>query len=435
LTGGGVEQGGDQWRQTPLTTPVPASRGASVADQVGLVCLALLARFSTLPYWRHLPLGGDEGYYWQNAVTIASGRLTPDFLRPPLWSYVLAVAAKVSSDPVSGRILSTLVGAAAVPLIYSLGCAFFDRRVGVIAGLISAVFPSYLGYSHYLWAETFFSAIALLLTHCFLRQLRDPSERALYLCFLATGLALLAKEGAVLVVCAFVSTLLWCRIRVRKRVLLVGGGFFLAPVLIYSTWATCTTRRLIVLADAPLYNTNQVKHGRAPWQLTPTENKKLLLDDLTAGRLWSVPASAVDQLGNLWTPNSFPVHRLLHATDFGNYNAPHAAVLAYGAVGAYIVVMVAGLTGLVFSEHSPFKVYSAFLLFLLSASSALFSMCSRFRVPFVFPLILYSAYLIAHPAAVWGRFTDKVLLRLWIGFMALFLTIVVAQWPTIGDWG
>jgi hypothetical protein len=162
---------------------------------------------------------------------------------------------------------------------------------------------------------------------------------------------------------------------------------------------------------------------------------RLLVEDLRAGKLSTVPAAVVAQTRNLWTPNSFPAFRLLRATDFGNYNAPHAAVLAYGAVGAYIVVMAIGLTGLVFSERGPFKVFAASLLLSLSASSAVFLLCSRYRVPFMFPLVLYGAALIAHPAAMWRRSRDKVLLSVWIGVMALFLTIVAVQWPTIGYWG
>jgi hypothetical protein len=120
---------------------------------VGLFAVALAIRLAVFPYWRHLPLGGDEGYYWPRARAIAAGNLAPDFIRPPLWSFVLAPVTRLSPDPVWGRMLVAILGALAIPLVFVLASGVFSRRVALVAGLFYAALPSAVAYSHYLWTQ------------------------------------------------------------------------------------------------------------------------------------------------------------------------------------------------------------------------------------------------------------------------------------------
>lgn len=402
---------------------------------LALLGLALAARFVIYPYWKTLPMAGDEYYYWPGAQAIAAGRLIPDFLRPPLWGFVLAPMALLSPDPVGGRVLSSLIGCVVVLQVYALATRVFDRRVGVIAGVGYALLPSAVAYSHYLWSETFFTMIALFVTDAFLRWLPERPQRALCLGGLGAGLALLAKEAAVLLFAAMVATVLVARISVRARVWAATVVLFLAPVLIYSAWATGRTGRIVFLGDAPIYNANQVRHGREPWSLTTDQNKQVFVRDLKAASAADYLRGVGREAANLWTPNSFPVYRLLGTDGFGNYRAPGAAVIAYLTVFADVTVMALGLTGLVFAARSLFQVYSVSMLLALQASGAIFLFCSRFRVPFLFVLVIYAASVVARPQALRSRMNNKLLLSLWIVLMVGLALVVALKWSTIGRWG
>jgi hypothetical protein len=90
----------------------------------------------------------------------------------------------------------------------------------------------------------------------------------------------------------------------------------------------------------------------------------------------------------------------------------------------------------VFSARGPFKTYMVSMLLALQASGALFLFCSRFRVPFLFPLVIYAAQVVVEPAEM-CRFAAAHRSRglLWLGLMSLVSAIVFVKWPTIGAWG
>jgi 4-amino-4-deoxy-L-arabinose transferase-like glycosyltransferase len=55
--------------------------------------------------------------------------------------------------------LQIVVGTLLVLLTAQLAHAFYGRKAGLAAGVIAAVYPTWIAYSHYLWSETLFTAL------------------------------------------------------------------------------------------------------------------------------------------------------------------------------------------------------------------------------------------------------------------------------------
>ena len=127
---------------------------------------------------------GDEMYYVVVASNLAAGRghlygENARALRPPAHAWLLSQVSDPEALMTSPRMsrtgrrsvqLSALrpllnvevaLGTALVVATALLGWGLFDRRTGLLAGAIAAVYPTFVAYSHLLWAETLF---ALLIT-------------------------------------------------------------------------------------------------------------------------------------------------------------------------------------------------------------------------------------------------------------------------------
>jgi 4-amino-4-deoxy-L-arabinose transferase-like glycosyltransferase len=405
-----------------------------------LFVFSLLVRFLFFPYWRNLPLGGDESHYWQVACRISQGVLAPQnmFVHPPIWSYLLSLVALFSPDTIWGRIFATLLGSTIPPLVYVVGKRVFSNRVGIIAAVISALYPEFIGYSHYLWSENFYLLFSLVISYLYFEQSHTGSlESKLYLSFALMGVALLVKESGFLFFCAAVFTLKWFDIPKQRRILTRSFLLFLLPVVTYSAYASFHNNRIIVVDEAPIINANEAEYGHGVWKLSREGNRELFRSEVLERKARYVLHNIPKQCANLWTPDSFVVYRLLGATKFGNYAMPHALAFAYLTLFAYIAVVVLGLTGMALSDGSPFKTFSLHYLMLISLSGTFFLLCSRFRIPVMYIFILYAAVALSNPEKILELKTkagSKSALALALT-LALFAIVIRSKWKTLGGWG
>ncbi len=80
---------------------------------------------------------------------------------PPLYYLIVHVWTRIFGyGPVSLRSISVLAGVAAIPIVYLFARTVFDRRTGLIAGVLTAVSPFYIQYAQ----EARMYALFLLLT-------------------------------------------------------------------------------------------------------------------------------------------------------------------------------------------------------------------------------------------------------------------------------
>lgn len=96
-------------------------------------------------------------------------------LSPPLYHLLLHGWTRlVGGGDVAVRLLSALLGAAAVPATYALGCALVGRPAALVAALVASVAPLYVAYSREAAMYTLLALLALLGALGQVRLLRAP---------------------------------------------------------------------------------------------------------------------------------------------------------------------------------------------------------------------------------------------------------------------
>jgi hypothetical protein len=189
-----------------------------------VLALAGALRWTALQATYPIKTIGDENYYAMTALQIARGRghvngPSPNASRawrPPAHAYVLSLLADpdvpLNEFTVPSFLrpmlrLQVVLGTALVAVTALLGAALFDARVGLVAGLLAALYPTLIAHSHYLWSETLFAVLVTtaLLGVVWLEKRRSWVVTALT--GLAFGVAALTREVALPV--AAVSAFWW----------------------------------------------------------------------------------------------------------------------------------------------------------------------------------------------------------------------------------
>jgi 4-amino-4-deoxy-L-arabinose transferase-like glycosyltransferase len=392
---------------------------------------AFVVRMSIFQYWKQLPLSGDELHYWNWARVAANGHPIHNYLHPPLWTYVLAAAAFISDTSVYARLITVIVSAFSAAAVYLLGKKVFGKRVGVLAGLVYSIYPNIVGFSHYLWSESFLALLVILSSLLFFKSLDGKTKTGwLYGSFLLLGFGLLVKEFAFISFLAMIITLAMAPCRKKLKVIVLSTLVFILPAAVYSCYASASAHRPVFLADAFVYNSNEADYGKSVWNNSTRENLHIF-----AGRILeikNVPGRLVSQIANLWTPASFPIFRLISSAE-GYRDVPHPRLFAFVALGAYILVIGSGLVGMCLSRHKAFLAYSLGTLFALTAMGFLFLMCSRFRVPFIHIFIIYGCVTWSTP-----RLKQQLTWRrgiLLFALLAAFSAVLVTKRSAFGVWG
>ena len=151
-----------------------------------LFALGLALRLIWVFYTDTIPLGGDPHWYYVVAINLAEGfgfvsnsgssllgeavgPGEPTAFWPPAYSFVLAglwkvlgidaaSAAGLPSDAslTSAKVLNAVLGALTIPFVYALGRRIFDRRVGLLAAGLFAIFPNAIAWTPLLFPEQLF---------------------------------------------------------------------------------------------------------------------------------------------------------------------------------------------------------------------------------------------------------------------------------------
>jgi 4-amino-4-deoxy-L-arabinose transferase-like glycosyltransferase len=145
-------------------------------------------------------------------------------LSPPLYHLLLHGWTRlVGGGDVAVRLLSALLGAAAVPATYALGCALVGRPAALVAALVASVAPLYVAYSREAAMYALLAPLALLGALGQVRLLRAPGapSGALALYVGAMLLALYTHYYALFFLAAQNAYVLWLA---RRGALPAGGG-------------------------------------------------------------------------------------------------------------------------------------------------------------------------------------------------------------------
>jgi 4-amino-4-deoxy-L-arabinose transferase-like glycosyltransferase len=186
------------------------------------LCLVLLVYAALL-----LPTVARQGISWDEQVDIAIARsyiarpggwfvgsdLDPSQTRLPMFTVALVYALLRSSDLVTARLVSCLVGALTIVGVYVYCKREYDYRVGLLASFILATSPFFLSFARTAFTETdvyvacTFSWLLVCMSH--LRE--KPTVGRAATAAVALGLSISAKFTAVAILPAVAIDVLACR--------------------------------------------------------------------------------------------------------------------------------------------------------------------------------------------------------------------------------
>jgi hypothetical protein len=158
-------------------------------------------------------------------------------LSPPLYHLLLHGWLRLAGESdLAVRLLSALLGAAAIPATYALGRELVGRRAALLAAALAAVAPLYVAYAQEAAMYALFALLALGAALAQVRFVRGGSTASLLAFALTMLLALYTHYYALFLLAAQNAYLLWLVRRGAlpggrgRRWLLVQGGLALACV-------------------------------------------------------------------------------------------------------------------------------------------------------------------------------------------------------------
>lgn len=190
---------------------------------------------------RHLAEG--DGYVFPGDAFCARGEGIACDETPPtaLWApgYPVALSAllQLPGDGVAwARALNVAAGLALVAGVYYLGMKLWDRRAGLFAAAVIALFPSHIFWSSLVLTEPLFTALSvglLCLAAAWTLDREVPWSRLLALGLAAGALAMVRPEGivfvAVIVALWLAAHRSWRRAAARTGLLALGMAVLVVP--------------------------------------------------------------------------------------------------------------------------------------------------------------------------------------------------------------
>ncbi len=180
---------------------------------VFLALAGALRLLALLTVGNAVELHGDEGQYWDAARSLADGRGYPGSARPPAYPLFLAAAIRLAGPSFqAARLLQIPLSLAVVALVFDLTWRRFGSTAACWSGLLAALSPTLIHYTHYLWAETLLAALLLLALRVLDAFASTGRRSLLLLAGVVVGLATLTREMCL----AWVPFLgLWIALRPR----------------------------------------------------------------------------------------------------------------------------------------------------------------------------------------------------------------------------
>ena len=456
----------------PATEPFGGRRNELLVI-VGLGLLAFILRLIYVLGLRESPFFEtpimDAAYHLEWARALASGEdfLPGPFFRAPLYPWFLALTQWWFDESLlAPRILQCLFGGASAVLAYLLGRRAFDARAGLLAGLFAATYWVLIYFDAELLIPTLIVPLnlgALYLT-LGLRDRATPARAAL--AGVVFGLSAIARPNVLMFMPLLALWLLfrsppgmrrlaWMhRLRPGLPAALGFSAGLLLPILPVTAYNYCVGDDTVLISSQAGVNfwigNNPDSDGSAAivpgtrsgwWEgyhdaialAQQAEGRPLKPSEVSAHysrKTWSWiaehPGDAVDLL--LWKTRLF-----FTSYELGNNQEVRFFARHYNPFVAWLPVRLwflfgFGLLGLLLALRHPARTFplTGFCL-VYSASVIAFFICSRFRVPVLPLLMLFSAH-----ACCWlfDRLRAKNWLRLLSGLaLALVVSFLTTRLP------
>jgi len=412
------------------------SRVAVYLGVIVLVGLALrvIAWLLTAPTM----LVNDEFSYYSGAATLLkTGDL--GLIRPPMTSILDAFAIHLfgpSKFVVRGT--GVLFGTFTVALMYPVTAQIGGRRAGLIAAAITAVYPTLIGYTHYILSESYFLVFFLAAIYFALRLRRSFSPWTAGLTGIFCGLSALTREVGLICTIAIalaVVSAAWAHRQHLRRAVASAALVVALAAIVIAPWSlylhektgdialvSRTTWMNLYLGNTPAGTNATLRSIRQYWILGSTQTEResaARAEALQAisDRLPAWPFEKLRGIKALFWPSSYPAKRLLSLPHVNGasrgewsyrftwprlHSTACRRAMAYPIGVSYVLVALAGMIGLTISRSRDAR----FLLFLVASLIApvlLTFPSTRFRLPIECLFIVGTGLLLARGTRDWKR--------------------------------
>lgn len=206
-----------------------------------------LVLYASIPEWFVLTVDNYYHHHW--AQVIASGDIIggTTYFRAPLYAWVLGVLYAIAGDSLwVGRILGLLIGVASVGMTYAIGKRLGGQTVGIIAGLLHALFPMNLYFEQELLVDPLFTLLLEISLYYLIAWWQDGRLAQLGMAGLMLGLSAVTRPTSLIFIPVIVVAILTRKRPMRIREAFV---FFIACIIII---LPVTIRNLAVAGDPVL---------------------------------------------------------------------------------------------------------------------------------------------------------------------------------------
>ncbi len=405
---------------------------------IGIFILAFAVRLVYLDQVRNSPLFDtpimDAEYHdqWAQAILAGDDFTGGVFFRAPLYPYFLAAVYKIfGPNYLMARLIQFLIGSLSCVLIYLLGKSIFNRRTGIIAGVLASLYGVLICFEGELLIPVLLVFLDLLVIACLFWAKGKPSYGRWVVCGALLGLSALARPNILLVGAAF---FIWLILRSRNEAgrlyakgVAYAGCFAVGAILVISP---VTVRNyvkgndLVLIASQGGMNfyigNNPQSDGasaifpgaRSTWWGSYQDAKSLAEQSTGASlkpseisRFWyieglrfavSEPLSFFKLMGKklilFWNGNELANNRDFY---FFARSAPVLRPLIWHFIIYFPFGLIAPLAiiGIILShrEKKDVAILEIFLLVYM-VSIVLFFVTARYRVPLIPVLVLFGAY-------------------------------------------
>lgn len=209
---------------------------------------------------------------------------------PVLPTYLAAVFHVAGESHAAARVGQALMGALTCVVVAATATRLLGARVGLVAGLLLALYAPHVYLSGVFYAECLFTLLIALTVHCAVRTIAEPRVRWA----LATGLCFAAAALTRPIVLAYLPVLVAVFVYAlplpRPRRVAIAAGLVLATALAILPW---TLRNVLVLGRPVVVSSG---FGTKLWQgnnegaAADADDRELTFDqDVWRARVASLP--------------------------------------------------------------------------------------------------------------------------------------------------
>jgi 4-amino-4-deoxy-L-arabinose transferase-like glycosyltransferase len=403
---------------------------------LAITVLGFAVRFLCLEIAAPVRITGDEVYFSKVAINIAAGNghTYDDGSRvswPPGNSYFLSlfVDPERSEEGAAGLVYTikmmmvgqVIVGSLLVPLVMMLALAIFDRPTAIVAGLITALYPTLVAYSHYLWAENTFLVPALAGLILAVYSQRTSRFALAAVSGALFGLAALSRETGLIMAAASGLWFIWAAgAHNRRPAFLRAVLLVLVAVLAVVPWTIrnyrvtggfvpIATISWMAMAEGNIFDPDDWLHPerdvlieyRTAWRSIENEldrmdfSRRVALEQIKKEQPTWILKKFVRTSGLLFAPDSFLFKKISRGA-YGDLSMTTIRLLLVATVASYMLVALAGLAGIMVTPERRYRLLPLVIVGSMFALHVAAFTSSRHRLPIVALLIPYAAYALLH---------------------------------------